>query len=139
MVAQILECISKEYLKAHWIHRDWVPTIEALIDETIGWSASESAAIAEEQRPRWSRGWSAAVEWRAISPICCSSAEDQDDAAGVGVVVIPGTPCATPPTTEHPPFACQLGGGRLLLFSCAAHSIAPGVPAVKRTPPRHHS
>jgi hypothetical protein len=55
IVTTIPEAISKEYLKAHWIGRGWVETIEPLIDTTIAWSISESAAIAEgsDERPGW--------------------------------------------------------------------------------------
>ena len=47
--------VSKEHLIAHWIRRDWVEAVEALVDETIGWSIAESAAIAEgsDERAAW--------------------------------------------------------------------------------------
>jgi hypothetical protein len=47
MVAVVPEQITKEYLKAHWIGRAWVATIEALVDGAVAWSVSESALIAE--------------------------------------------------------------------------------------------
>lgn len=58
MVAQIPEQVGKEYLKAHWIGRGWVATIEALIDPAIAWSVTESAAIVEgaDERPSWENG-----------------------------------------------------------------------------------
>lgn len=55
MVAAIPERITKEYLKAHWIGRAWVATIEALVESAIAWSVSESALIAagEDDRQPW--------------------------------------------------------------------------------------
>jgi hypothetical protein len=55
MVAAVSERVTKEYLKAHWIKRAWVEVIEVLIEPTITWSESESAAIAEgsDERPSW--------------------------------------------------------------------------------------
>jgi hypothetical protein len=55
MIAAIPETITKEYLKAHWIGRSWVATIEPLVDGAVAWSVSESALIAagEDERPPW--------------------------------------------------------------------------------------
>lgn len=49
------EPVTKEHVKAHWVKRGWVGAIEQLVDETVAWSVSESAAIAEgtDERPGW--------------------------------------------------------------------------------------
>jgi hypothetical protein len=51
IVARIPDLITREYILAHWIRRDWVPLIEGLLDQTIAWSVTTSALIAagEEQ------------------------------------------------------------------------------------------
>jgi hypothetical protein len=51
IVARIPNPITREYILAHWIKRDWVPLIEGLMDQTIAWSVTTSTLIAagEEQ------------------------------------------------------------------------------------------
>lgn len=45
--AKIPMPITKEYIAAHWIKRDWIGCVEPLIDATIAWSVDESQRIAE--------------------------------------------------------------------------------------------
>ena len=51
VVAHIPTPITREYILAHWIKRDWVPLVEGLMDQTIAWSTTTSQLIAagEEQ------------------------------------------------------------------------------------------
>lgn len=50
-VATIPTPITKEYVRAHWIKRNWVVLIEGLLDDTIRWSVATSKLIGagEEQ------------------------------------------------------------------------------------------
>lgn len=53
IVAQVPQPITKEYIRSHWIKREWVPLIEGLIDQTIAWSTTLSKLIAAgEDGPR---------------------------------------------------------------------------------------
>jgi len=45
-IANIPAPVTKDYIKAHWIKRDWAAIIEPMIDETIAWSVTTSQAIA---------------------------------------------------------------------------------------------
>lgn len=38
--------ITQEYVKAHWIKRDWIAAIEARMDDTLRWSVETSAQLA---------------------------------------------------------------------------------------------
>jgi len=49
MIADVPNPITREYLRAHWIWKALIPTIESLMDETIAWSVEESKRIAEGQ------------------------------------------------------------------------------------------
>lgn len=57
MVARIPAPITKEYLRAHWIKREWLALIEdgrggpPLIDQTIAWSRAASKQIAAGDEP----------------------------------------------------------------------------------------
>lgn len=44
--ARIDVLIGRDYVRAHWCKRDWAARIEGLLDDTIRWSATTSAAIA---------------------------------------------------------------------------------------------
>jgi len=46
IIAQIPTPVTKEYILAHWIKRDWVKLIEALLDDTVRWSIATSKLIA---------------------------------------------------------------------------------------------
>jgi hypothetical protein len=46
IIAQIPKEITKEYIRAHWIKRDWTTLIEGLLDQTIAWSVQASRQIA---------------------------------------------------------------------------------------------
>jgi hypothetical protein len=50
-VANIPTPITKEYVRAHWIKRDWATLIEGMLDDTIRWSITTSKLIGvgEEQ------------------------------------------------------------------------------------------
>jgi len=50
-IANIPTPITKEYVRAHWIKRDWSALIEGMLDDTIRWSATSSKLIGmgEEQ------------------------------------------------------------------------------------------
>src|SRR5436853_536200 len=41
-IANIPTPITKEYVRAHWIKRDWSSLIEGMLDDTIRWSATSS-------------------------------------------------------------------------------------------------
>lgn len=54
-IANIPNPITKEYVRAHWITRDWAALIEGMLDDTIRWSISTSALIGagvDEDRPQ---------------------------------------------------------------------------------------
>jgi hypothetical protein len=54
IVARIPEPVTREYLTAHYIQKEWVAPIERRIDETLAWSVAQSAQLAagiEEQEP----------------------------------------------------------------------------------------
>lgn len=44
-IADVPSPITKEYIRANWIKRDWTARIEAIIDATIQWSIDESQRI----------------------------------------------------------------------------------------------
>jgi hypothetical protein len=50
-IANIPTPLTKEYIRAHWIKRDWAALIEGMLDDTIRWSATSSKLIGmgEEQ------------------------------------------------------------------------------------------
>ena len=50
-IANIPTPITKEYVRAHWIRRDWATLIEGVLDDTIRWSITSSKLIGvgEEQ------------------------------------------------------------------------------------------
>ena len=50
-IANIPTPPTKEYIRAHWIKRDWAALIEGMLDDTIRWSATSSKLIGmgEEQ------------------------------------------------------------------------------------------
>src|SRR6266487_1866170 len=50
-IANIPNPITKEYIRAHWIKRDWATLIEGMLDDTIRWSVTSSKLIGvgEEQ------------------------------------------------------------------------------------------
>jgi len=50
-IANIPSPITKEYIRAHWIKRDWAALIEGMLDDTIRWSITTSKLIGagEEQ------------------------------------------------------------------------------------------
>jgi hypothetical protein len=50
-VANIPTPITKEYIRGHWIKRDWAALIEGMLDDTIRWSVTTSKLIGvgEEQ------------------------------------------------------------------------------------------
>jgi hypothetical protein len=50
-IANIPTPPTKEYIRTHWIKRDWAALIEGMLDDTIRWSASSSKLIGtgEEQ------------------------------------------------------------------------------------------
>jgi hypothetical protein len=50
-IAHIPTPITKEYVRAHWIKRDWAQLIEGMLDDTIRWSVTTSQLIGmgEEQ------------------------------------------------------------------------------------------
>ena len=50
-IANIPTPLTKEYIRAHWIKRDWSALIEGMLDDTIRWSATSSKLIGmgEEQ------------------------------------------------------------------------------------------
>ena len=50
-IANIPTPITKEYIRAHWIKRDWSALIEAMLDETIRWSATSSKLIGMGEEP----------------------------------------------------------------------------------------
>ena len=45
-VAGMPVLIGRDYIRAHWIKRDWTAYIEAALDDTIRWSVAESQRIA---------------------------------------------------------------------------------------------
>jgi len=51
VVAHVPTPITREYILAHWIKRDWVALIEGLLDQTLAWSVatSQTLAVGEEQ------------------------------------------------------------------------------------------
>jgi hypothetical protein len=51
-VAEIPARITREYIKAHWIKRDWTAYIESVIEPTIAWSIEESRRIAQVETPQ---------------------------------------------------------------------------------------
>jgi hypothetical protein len=52
IVANIPTPITKEYIRAHWIKREWSTLIESMLDDTIRWSISASQLIgAGEEQP----------------------------------------------------------------------------------------
>jgi len=46
MAALVPTPITREYVLAHWIKREWVPIIEGLLDQTVAWSTTTSQLIA---------------------------------------------------------------------------------------------
>lgn len=50
-IANIPTPITKEYVRAHWIRRDWASLVEGVLDETVRWSVTASRLIGagEEQ------------------------------------------------------------------------------------------
>jgi len=50
-IANIPTPVSKEYVRAHWIKRDWAALIEGMLDDTIRWASTSSKLIGtgEEQ------------------------------------------------------------------------------------------
>jgi len=44
-IANIPTPITKEYVRSHWIKRAWAAQIEAMLDDTIRWSATSSKLI----------------------------------------------------------------------------------------------
>jgi hypothetical protein len=50
-IANIPNPITKEYIRTHWIKRDWATLIEGMLDDTIRWSVTSSKLIGvgEEQ------------------------------------------------------------------------------------------
>jgi hypothetical protein len=44
-IASVPATITKEYVRAHWIRRDWASLIEGMLDETIRWSVTSSKLI----------------------------------------------------------------------------------------------
>ena len=65
-IASIPAPITKEYVRAHWIKREWAALIEdgrsgpSLIDQTIAWSITTSKLIAVGDE---------AGEWMAPAPL----------------------------------------------------------------------
>jgi hypothetical protein len=52
IVAHIPTPVTREYILAHWIRREWAALIEAQIDQTIAWSMANSRQIvAGEDQP----------------------------------------------------------------------------------------
>jgi hypothetical protein len=52
IVAHIPTPVTREYILAHWIRREWAALIEAQIDQTIAWSTANSRQIvAGEDQP----------------------------------------------------------------------------------------
>ena len=52
IVANIPTPITKEYIRAHWIKREWSALIEGMLDDTIRWSINASQLIgAGEEQP----------------------------------------------------------------------------------------
>lgn len=53
IVARLPDPITKEYIRSHWIRREWTPLIEGLLDQTITWSRTASKLIAagDEGKP----------------------------------------------------------------------------------------
>jgi len=52
IIANIPSPITKEYIRAHWIKRDWSALIEGLLDQTIAWSVTASKLIGSgEEQP----------------------------------------------------------------------------------------
>jgi hypothetical protein len=49
VIAQIPTPVTKEYILAHWIKREWSEIIEAQLDQTIAWSIASSRQIGEDQ------------------------------------------------------------------------------------------
>lgn len=47
-VAKIPEVITRDYLKARWMRREWVGLIEGQLDATIAWSVAESCRISSD-------------------------------------------------------------------------------------------
>jgi hypothetical protein len=45
IVAHIPTPVTREYILAHWIRREWSALIEAQIDQTIAWSTANSRQI----------------------------------------------------------------------------------------------
>jgi hypothetical protein len=52
IVANIPTPVTKEYVRSHWIKREWATLIEGLLDQTIAWSITASKLIgAGEEQP----------------------------------------------------------------------------------------
>jgi hypothetical protein len=53
-IGQIPTSITREYILAHWIKREWASLIEAQLDQTIAWSVANSRQIVageDQQNP----------------------------------------------------------------------------------------
>lgn len=50
-VALVPTPITREYLVEHYIRKEWVAPIEALLDATVAWSVATSAQIASGESP----------------------------------------------------------------------------------------
>ena len=48
-IAQVPTPITREYLVAHYIRKEWVAHLERLLDQTVAWSIATSTQIAEEE------------------------------------------------------------------------------------------
>ena len=51
MVARIPAPITKDYIRMHWMRREWVELVEGLVDDTVRWSVAASAEIAAGEQP----------------------------------------------------------------------------------------
>jgi hypothetical protein len=50
-IANIPSPITKDYVRAHWIKRDWATLIEGMLDDTIRWSVTTSKLIGAGEEP----------------------------------------------------------------------------------------
>jgi len=50
-ITSIPSPITKEYVRSHWIRRDWASLIEGMLDDTIRWSVTSSKLIGAGEEP----------------------------------------------------------------------------------------
>lgn len=45
-IAAVPAPVTRDYVRAHWIKRDWTALVEGMLDDTLRWSVAESRRIA---------------------------------------------------------------------------------------------